>query len=427
MNHRLLGRLIVGLGGGLGGGLGAWAIAACGGPQSSGNLAPRDHQLALYRDRALVREVIEVDVGGSRRATAKIAIPRDLTPQDIVVLDRGKLTSVRLALPVAAATTDPAVDRELEEPAKPANPLGPLGAAEPAILTVEVEAPRPGSFAIELGYATRAIGWDASYTMTTTPARAHVVLRGAIAVRNRTGVGFPGTTIRVFDAEIGSTDLRTALRAAHAASRELGRIDLRPGETRIELVDREPPRSLRSVLVYDPVGSSLDRPKPEPARDRDLGAHPGSHRVTESFEVVRPRHGAGLPRGKVRLLEQRPDASLGLLAQTILFDTSTQIAEVDTISLGPAEAITATRERTELTIDESRRRIVEEFVLTIDNARAVPVEVVLREHLYRGQKWTLAFQSVDNLTREGPQQIVMRTQVAAKAKAKVLYVVVYTW
>ena len=59
-------------------------------------------------------------------------------------------------------------------------------------------------------------------------------------------------------------------------------------------------------------------------------------------------------------------------------------------------------------------------------ARVRPVEVVIREHVYRGQNWTLAYQSAPAV-KEGAQQIALRAVVPAMGRAKVLYVVVYTW
>jgi hypothetical protein len=86
-----------------------------------------------------------------------------------------------------------------------------------------------------------------------------------------------------------------------------------------------------------------------------------------------------------------------------------------------------TRERRELTIDDENRRIVEEFVITLDNQREAPASVVVREHLYRGQNWTLAYHSAAAASKEGAQQIALRAEVPAKSKLKILYVVVYTW
>jgi hypothetical protein len=56
----------------------------------------------------------------------------------------------------------------------------------------------------------------------------------------------------------------------------------------------------------------------------------------------------------------------------------------------------------------------------------VPVDVVVREHLYRGQTWTLAYHSAPAI-KEGAQQIALAAAVPANGEAKVLYVVVYTW
>jgi hypothetical protein len=200
------------------------------------------------------------------------------------------------------------------------------------------------------------------------------------------------------------------------------------GETRVDLV-RDGSRRLRSVLVYDPIGTRLDHPGSAPLRDATLGTIPkASERVTESFEIARDLRGTqGLPAGPVRLLERNLDGALAVLGEARLFDAATRVSEVDTIAVGTADGVTATRERRELTIDDEARRLTEEFVITLDNMRAIPVEILVREHLYRGQNWTLAYHSAPEATKDGPQQISLRTRVPAKSKTKILYVVVYTW
>jgi hypothetical protein len=186
---------------------------------------------------------------------------------------------------------------------------------------------------------------------------------------------------------------------------------------------------MRTVLVYDPIGTALDRTSAAPVRDAALGAGPAPARVTESFEIPRDvRATRGLPGGPVRLLERRADGTLALLGEARLFDTSTRVARVDTVAIGTAEGVTGRRERRDYSFDLFRKRVVEEFVITIDNTRAHPVEVVVREHMYRGLNWALA----DPITsqhpvKEGPQQISMRTIVPAHGKSRLLYVVVYTW
>ena len=311
----------------------------------------------------------------------------------------------------------------------------------PTEVTFVVGGPHAGHYAISLGYVTERIKWDAAYTLTTTPARAQVTLRGAIAIRNTTGIAFPNARAFVIDSELGAWRGRLAeqfgalLAGTTTGStppppaRPLGSIVLGTGETRIELLPADPPRALDSVLVYDPIGTKLDHGGSAPIRDAALGMIPvAGSRVTESFEVVRPQAtSAGLPGGPVRLLERRADGSLSVLGETRMFDAATRVAEKDTVAIGTAAGVTGKRERRELTIDDDGKRLVEEFVLTVTNTRATPVEVVLREHLYRGQNWSLAYRSTLEAEKEGPQQISMRTMVPAHGTTRVLYVVVYTW
>ena len=97
-----------------------------------------------------------------------------------------------------------------------------------------------------------------------------------------------------------------------------------------------------------------------------------------------------------------------------------------TIAIGTAVGLTGHRERRDWARDDDQRRFSEELLLTIDSARATPVEIVIREHLYRGQNWTLAYHSAP-AAKEGTRQIALRAAVPANGRAKVLYVVVYTW
>jgi hypothetical protein len=231
---------------------------------------------------------------------------------------------------------------------------------------------------------------------------------------------------RIAGALVGAIESTTPM----AKPRALGVVDLPAGETRIEMLAGTPERRMRSVLVYDPIGTKFDNPSSQPLRDASLGVSPpAATRVTESFEVERDEHAStGLPAGPVRLLERRSDGRLAVLGEGKLFEASTRVATVDTIPIGTAEGVTGHRERRELTIDDDAKRIVEEFALTIDNTRGYPVDVVFREHLYRGQNWTIAYSSVvltEKDNKEGAQQFALHTSVPAKSKTTIVYVVVY--
>jgi len=398
-------------------------------------------EVTLYRDRALVSQRVEVvaAAAGPLRVTVKVAA--GVGPDDLVILDRGELLISALRAR-GSVDDEPAhtVAREAKDPADAANGSadGPAPSAPPTA-PVEVElvvrAPRMGRFTLSLGYATERIAWDAAYTMTTTAARDHAVLHGTVAIRNTSGIALRAHAY-VVDGALGAWRDRGAARPATMRVgpppaepvRDLGRVALGEGETQVELVAETAPHKMRSVLVYDPIGTGLDHPGSAPVSDPAIGvAVAAPTRITESLEIDRDdRTTTGLPAGPVRLVERRPDGALVVLGTSRLGGAATRVASVDTIAIGIADAVVGHRERRDWGRDEDQKRFSEEFLLTIDNARPRPVDVVIREHLYRGQNWTLAYQSAPAV-KEGPQQIALRTTVPANGQSKVLYVVVYTW
>ncbi|HEY5938504.1 MAG TPA: hypothetical protein VIU61_27825 [Kofleriaceae bacterium] len=429
-------------------------LLACGGRVRAPATEPTPPtSVVLYRDRALVAQRVVVDVPPASKATVELEVAAGIGPDDVFVVDPGGLVISDLRV-VGGAPAKPvvepvAVDEESDDdddegerkPAPPKPPPPPEPPPRPTKITLQVGAPREGRFALRLGYLTDRITWDAAYTLTTTAERSRGVLRGAVAIRNATGIALPDVRLSLVDSDHAVARARSAEQLSTklakteasttpvAAMRELGVTDLVEGDTRVELLAPQT-RKLRSVLVYDPIGTKLDRNLDYPVRDASLGIHPpATPHVTESFEIVRDRAAsAGLPGGPVRLLERRPDGSLSLLGEARMFESSTRVADVDTVALGTAQGVTGKRERRELTVDDDNARLAEEFVISIDNKRTHPIEVVLREHLYRHQTWHLAYYSSSVVAKqEGAQQISLRLQVPARTRSRILYVVVYPW
>ncbi len=406
----------------------AWplALAACGAHVAQPVQPHSAIDITLYRNAAVVRQRVDLAVpaGPSR---AKVMVAAGVATDRVTVVDRGGLdvTGVRgVDQPPDDGEDPPVADRPIE-------------------VQVEVVAPRAGRYALELAYTTERIAWDAAYTMTTTPARDRATLRGALAIRNTTGVAFRGADVRVVDAEVIAWRERAAEHLASSLvgtaqsstpvppARDLGALDVGAGETRGELIAHPVARPMRSVLIYDPVGTKLDNQAAAPLHDEALGAHITTTTVTESFEVARDeRETAGLPAGPVRLLERRDDGGFTVLGESRLFDAANRGAKVETIAIGTAEDVTGHRERRDLSIDDDNQRVVEEFAIELDNKRAHAADVLVREHLYRGQNWTLAYSS-DGFgdaapAKDGDQALSLRTRVPAHARRKILYTVVYT-
>lgn len=402
-------------------------------------------ELTLYRDHAVVAHRVKVVIPPASTGTVRLRVAAGVQPDDIYVVEDGPLTIREVkAIGVEKKKQPVTLDDELDEIGELGLPkVEPERPLAPSDVELTIGGLKEGTFMLVVGYDTPRISWETAYTLTTTLSRDHATLRGALAVRNATGMPLRGVDLWVVDAEHGPVTARVAERnggalvghdgkpSSIATPRMIGRVELADGDTRIELLADAPPRAMRSVLVFDPIGTKLDHPGSTPVRDTSLGVVPAPpSRVSESFEIERDVLATtGLPAGPVRLLERRSDGSLGLLGEARMFDAATQKARVDAIAIGTAGGITGKRERRELTIDDPRKRLVEEFRITIDNTRPAAVDVVLREHLYRGENWTLAYISLplENATQEGSQQIALRARVPAKQKIEVLYTVVYWW
>ncbi len=366
------------------------------------------------------RIAVELPAGAS---TVRLELPADAKAEDLDWIDRGGLELGAIHLCG-------------DEPPAP-------GTVKARCASIEVGAPSAGHYTLTVAYPTK-LPWDAAYTMTTSAAHDRATIRGSIAIRNATGVAYHVAHLRVVDStvEAGIAARALALSASLAGTnvgtsprpeaRDLGTVELRDGETRVPLLVDAKPRRIRSILVYDPIGVALDTPSPAsiPSEEPELGVTtPASTRVAESIELARSASSRGLPAGPVRLLDSRDDGTLAVVGEAQMFDDATRVAQVDTIELGTAVGVTAHRERRELSIDEDTHRIVEEFGIAIDNARSVPVTMLLREHLYRGQNWAIAYASVPStaVSKAGAQEITLRARVPAHTNKTVVYVVVYSW
>jgi len=404
----------------------------------------------MYRDRAVVARRFQLSIPAGGTVTARRQLAAGVDSEDVYLVDAAELTIRQIrSVDSQPATTEPGCDevscvlddferaccaryqrtREWVEDAD--EPPPPPSRSVPTEVEMTI-AGAPGAHSIVVAYNTERIGWDAAYTMTTSPVHDTALLRGALSIRNATGLAFHDARLRVVDSDHhvvpGAKTHRDPDRSPTANPHELGQLDLVEGDTRIDLLPDSRSRPLRSVLVYDPIGPGLDYSNSTPVQNPSLGVvPPPPTRVTESFELDRAPATRNLPEGPVRLFERRPDGSLVMLGEARMFGAGTLTATSDTIAVGTARGVTAHRERRDFSVDQDRKRIVEEIEVTVDNQRDVPVEVVLREHLYRGENWVIAYWSTPDIAKEGKQQVAMRVEVPARQRSTTLYVVVYSW
>jgi len=430
------------------------ALAACGSAAPAAHApvaahADRDVAIVLYRDGALIRDRrwVEITKGS---INVDVAIPDDVRPEDVIVSAGAgaNVPEVAHGGPEIAIGTDAraqlgALDVKgvvrsesgvwviddgtalhlIDPPA-----ISFASAKTGAQVRARVEAARAGRYPLDVVYVTQAMSWRATYTLIGGEARG--LLHGSLIVDNRAGVALGASRITLIDETLGDGAGAVAQAIARAEADQTSStpvaepIDVGVGEIAVDLVGGERPVEVRSLLVYDPIGTQFDAGGHVPIQAEGYGAGKPVTAVAESEEIDLGDGAGALPSGTVRLVERGADGTLRLRGQGQLRSAA---GAATTVAIGRAPDVTASRTRIEFTIDARAKRLVEEFEIAIENKGDHAASVLVREHLYRGLTWNVPYYSTDDAKKEGPQQIAMRTSVPARGKAKVVYVVVYTW
>jgi hypothetical protein len=383
----------------------AGALVACGATPavrgSGGPGAASGDQIALFRDVALVRRRLALTLPAGRSTTAGGVVA---PAADVVVLSRGGLTAARVV----------------------------AGAGGGALA---VEAPAAGRYEVEVAYLTFALSWQARYALAIDRAATTGALRGEVMIDNR-GPALAGGALTLIDATRGAWAEGDVAALAAAVARRgptaghviaplaLGVAALPPGVSTRRLLDDDPPRRLRPALIYDPIGPRLDVATALFEASPGYGvASASTADLHEADELALPPTTA-LPAGPLAVTA--PAGHEVAAASLRLFDVASAAPQTATLPRGVARGLSGARTRRELTYDAVERRLTEEFVITVTNQRAEAVDVVVREHLYRGQNWVLPYDSTGAASQEGPQQIRLPLHVPAHGEAHLMYVVRYT-
>jgi hypothetical protein len=182
---------------------------------------------------------------------------------------------------------------------------------------------------------------------------------------------------------------------------------------------------IQKQLIFDSMsgrpwyGSQIDS---EPYLDGDA---PGKVAISVEFKNNEAsKLGRPLPAGRVRLFKRDTDGSIELIGEDLIDHTGKD----STITLKVGNAFDVTGRRTVLDFKtDSKGRKMEELVrINLKNAKEVPVTVLVRESLYRGQNWNILdanqkYKKVDAFRIEAP------IDVPARSETNFEYRVRYTW
>jgi len=316
----------------------------------------------------------------------------------------------------------------------------------------DITSAKGGTQKARVSYQTGGITWWADYNLMFTPgpdANSGFLDVGAwVSLLNQSGATYQDARLKLVAGEVNRAPaaapppyVKSAMRAvtmeADAGFAEkaffeyhlytLGRTTTLPDNStkQIELFDAAKRIPARKKLVY--YGALGFGPGDVPMIEREYG--PTSSREVDVWLEFRNEKSAGLgvplPAGRIRVSQVDPaDGSLEFIGEDAIGHTPKD--EDVSVKLGVAFDVVGERRQTDFTVDTRGRLMEEAFEIRLRNHKDQPVQVAVRENLYRWSNWRMLANSTD-YEKKDARTIEFPVTVPKDGEAVVTYRVRYSW
>ncbi len=313
-------------------------------------------------------------------------------------------------------------------------------------------ATRGGEHQTRVTYQTGGITWWADYNLIFNEgkdANSGTVDLGAwVSIVNQSGASFEDARLKLIAGDVHRAEppqrvylqkraMEMAAADAGAGFEEkaffefhlytLGRRTTLPNNStkQIELFDAAKAVPARKVLVY--YGAPDFGGWSGPYTDRDYGT-PANRKVDVYLEFRNDKArglGMPLPAGRVRVTKlDSADDSLEFIGEDTIDHTPKD--EDVRIKLGSAFDVVGERRQVDFSIDTKARTMEEEIEVKLRNHKAQPVEVLVRETLFRWSGWEMLTKS-HAYVKEDARTIHFPVRIEKDGEATVRYRVRYRW
>ncbi len=315
-----------------------------------------------------------------------------------------------------------------------------------------VNAAKAGEHLVETAYETSGMSWAADYTAVVSPDDTKVDLSAWVTIRNQSGASYEAALLKLVAGDLNRVPRQDqSMGFAVNGAMEFGAGTPPPGfsekaffEYHLYTLGRRttlPDRSLKQIELFDSVAGvpcrkaylydgARDLPpwySPGPNRDENFGMV-SNRKVGVYLEIVnRKEDGLGmpLPAGRMRLHKRdEADGFPELIGEDRLDHTPKD--ERVRLRVGDAFDIVGERTRTDFKADYNAHWITETFEIKVRNHKDEPVEVLVKERLYRWVNWTVEKPSTQ-FEKKDSQVIHFPVKVPKDGEAVVTYTVRYTW
>ena len=317
----------------------------------------------------------------------------------------------------------------------------------------DVVSGKGGTQETRVSYQTGGITWWADYNLIFTPgadANSGVVDVGAwVSLLNQSGVRYQDAKLKLIAGDVNriqpaapqtmmvTSRAKQAMEAADAGFEEkaffeyhlytLGRPATLPNNStkQIELFDAATRVPAKKQLVY--YGADTGGYYGAPIVDRDYA--PASNQKVDVWLTFRNDKASGmgmpLPAGRIRVSQQdKADGSLEFVGEDAIDHTPKD--EDIRVKLGTAFDVVGERRQTDFKANTAAKVVEEAFEIKLRNHKGEPVEVIVRESMYRWSQWDLVDQSVPSQKKDA-RTVEFPVRIAADGEATVTYRVRYTW
>jgi hypothetical protein len=314
--------------------------------------------------------------------------------------------------------------------------------------------PKAGTQRTRVTYQTSGITWWADYNLIFNEGRdansGLLDLSAWVSIINQSGATYPEARLKLIAGDVHRAPAPENLAVpramamaaksmeADAAGFEeksffefhlytLGRPTTLPNNStkQIELFDQARQVPAKKVLVY--YGLQQGYGWSSPMTDRDLGLAMNK-KVDVYLEFRNDKQfglGVPLPAGRLRVSQlDAADGSLEFIGEDRIDHTPKD--ETVRIKLGSAFDVVGERRQVDFSVDTKGRWMEEEIEVKLRNHKDQPVDVIVKENLYRWTNWKLLSRTQE-YTKEDARTIHFPVRVAKDGEAVVRYRVRYSW
>ncbi len=312
---------------------------------------------------------------------------------------------------------------------------------------------RAGEQLVQVTYEAARMTWRADYTVVTNADDTAVDVGAWVTLVNRSGMSYPEARLKLIAGDVqrvtpagsmGYEDLRRRGSREEAAGATgfseksffeyhmytLGRpTSLADNSTKqIELFPAVRRVPARKVFVYYGLPNSRSYWfAPNPAVDRDLGL-PMNKQVDIYLRFANAEEsgmGIPLPAGRLRVYKRdEADDTLEFIGEDVISHTPRE--EEVLVRLGSAFDIVGERRQMDFRVNHAERWMEEDIEVKLRNRKAEPVQVIVKENLYRWVNWEITRRNHD-FEKQDARTVHFTVDAQPDEEATVSYTVRYTW